>query len=281
MLGEQVLQYGAAVHVRLGEQFAAARLEDVEGDEVGGQRGRELLDRAAAGGGAVLQRLEGQPPLRPDDELAVEDQAVRQLRGGGWGSGAESGCHAWTAAAPDRPAGPGRGEQKAPVAVELGLEREPAGQNAGAGDGLPGLGEHRLRRGTQHHQVLAPGREPCRSGMARLPGKGGRSPPGPVNGTRLPLSVYGPDTVRATGAEPVGDEAPSYRCFSLGPDASPPVGEPVGRAEPSVETCRSKSSTSPSLGSWSWTSPPRTRTPSAVVMEGLQHQWVTSGATPV
>lgn len=50
---------------------------------MGGQRGRELLDYAPVGGGAALQRLEGQPPLAPHDNFAVEDQPVRQLRGRG------------------------------------------------------------------------------------------------------------------------------------------------------------------------------------------------------
>lgn len=66
--------------VRLGQEFLAARLEDVEGDVVRGAGGSELFDSATARDRAALQRLKAEPPLVPHDELTVEDQAGRQVR---------------------------------------------------------------------------------------------------------------------------------------------------------------------------------------------------------
>lgn len=81
---EEVLEDPPALVTGPGEEFGAVMLENIEGDEEGrclrGQRG----GGTAAGGSPALERFEGQPPCGvPDDEFAIEDQAVGQLLGGG------------------------------------------------------------------------------------------------------------------------------------------------------------------------------------------------------
>ncbi|GGS39867.1 hypothetical protein Snoj_27420 [Streptomyces nojiriensis] len=120
---KQVPQQGAPLGVRAGEEFLAVVLQEVEGDEVGLPLHGEGQGAAGSGGGPALQHLERQAAGLgvPDDQFAVEDQDVRQLRLGGrhqvrppvLDERPATGLHQ------HRAARPGRGEQQRPVTVVL------------------------------------------------------------------------------------------------------------------------------------------------------------------
>ncbi len=151
--------------VRAREELLAVLLQEVEGEEAGqGHFGGEADGAAGAGGGSALQRLERQPACLgvPDDQFAIEDQAVRQLRLGGR---PRSGHRSWTSAprwvcTSTVPPGPAAVNSSRPMTVQLLLVRHPCPQRRRARHRLCGL------RRSSHSGSRA--------------GRDGRQPPGPV-----------------------------------------------------------------------------------------------------
>lgn len=114
------------------------------------------------GRGPALQRGEGElPVLVEHDEFAVEDQAGRQLAGRGDEVGEAGLQHRAVPRLHQHPlARSVRGEQDGPVPFELHLGGRAS--RVCAGDGVAGLGQHRLQRRSQRHIRCPDGRPSSR-----------------------------------------------------------------------------------------------------------------------